>query len=1185
MVVDVVLKNNSLQFIDKDFNLLKEIKDDGSQEFKKTISFFNKRRKLKAIISDDYSEYKIIRFADLHRHTDFSLLDGAVSVKDMVNKTEACGAITDHGTMSGCLEFYDKMKAQGKLPLIGEEFYCEDSEGNKVMNHLVLIAKNNQGYKNLCKLSSKSHDNFYKKPQISYDDLKKYHEGIICTSACIAGELSRNIIKYNNDKTIENAKKIINTVMFFKDLFGDDYYFEVQRHGIKYEDLVNDTIFKLGKKYNIKVVGTTDSHYLNKEDKVSQDILLCINTKKTFADENRFSFDGDGYHVHTADEMEILFADHLEVLDNTLEIAEKCQDFYIETGKYYLPDFPIPAPFKDEMSYLRELVKNGFIERYKPMFEIKKSDSKQDALEKKKKKVEYWERAKYELSVIEQMGFPGYFLIVYDFLNFCLQNDIPIGPGRGSGAGSIVLYCLHVTDIDPMEYGLLFERFLNPDRISMPDIDSDISQLQRDKVLEYVRNKYSTADITRVVQIITFGTLAAKKSMDYVLKIVGLIIPSERRIITKMIPSDPKMTLEKAYKESPEFAKWVDESEENKKMFNLAKSIEGTKMNKSVHACGVVISKNDITDYLPTTFAAELDDDGLPTGEKVLTTQYVGSECEEVGTLKMDFLGLRTLDVIDSTLKQIKRNNPKFNITSYDIPLDDPKVYEFLREGHTEGVFQFESPGMKKLLKDMYFDASDENAKEKGHEFFERLIAAASLYRPGPMDEIPHYISSLKGGQIYYDHPMLESILKNTYGILVYQEQVMFSVRKLAGFTAGQADTIRKGMGKKKKEIIDEYGQYFLHGSKEKAIKGCVANGIPEETAKTIWNKMAKFGEYAFNKSHATCYAAIGERTAWLSYYYPVEFMVGMLNSYLGTTDKISKYVKTCAERKLKILNPDINKSDIGFSVEIASSGRKKIRFGFAGLKGVGIAAAQAIVEEREKNGEFKSLKDFLDRMAEKEKTVGINTIEALMSTGAFDIFGMTRSSLVSGTKIIKEYLKRKKELIKAEDSLRLNDFPELFGETSISFNIPVLPEYTAKEICSIEEEYIGFFLTHPIKNYRYQLKKYTEKGLLKSIGSIDDKFEQGWIKSGSKIFIAGLVRDKKVHSYKDKKTGKNKKLLSFTLNDGTGTIRCVFFGNNAIKYDFLLANDLIVYLTGAVKSDDFGISCTAQTVEILSKD
>lgn len=787
-LLNVTLRNENLLFYNKEGV---QFKVSASDEEKR---YFEKRSFLKAMIIDDSHEnfkYKIIRVAQLHQHSDYSFLDGAVSVKKMAKKIESCGALTDHGNMCGALSFYKEMKSQGKLPIIGQEFYCENIEGEKVGNHLILLAKNQIGYKNLMQLSSKAYNNFYKKPHISYADLKEYSEGLICTSACIAGEVSRSIIEYKNSQPEfkKDAKlKIDKVVNFFVETFGDDFYFEIQRHGIENEEYVNKALVSMAKSKGIKYICTTDAHYCNKEDRKAQELLICIGTKKTFADEDRFKFDGNGYHIHTDDEMEELFSDHIEGLDATLEIAEKCKDFEIETGTYYLPKFPIKPPFTDEYSYLEHLVKNGFIERYKPIL----GESDKDTVKDKKRKIalkkEYWERAKYELSIVKQMGFSGYFLIVWDFLNFCLKNDIPIGPGRGSGAGSILLYCLHVTDIEPMKYGLLFERFLNPDRISMPDIDSDISQEKRELVIDYVRKMYGEE---RVSQIITFGTLAAKLALEYTLKIVALYPASEARAITKMIPSTPGISLKQALTESNDLSKWVNKNKENKELFNLAQAVEGLNRNTSVHACGVIIGKTAISDICPTMLAID-----EVTGEKIFVTQYEGPLCEEVGSLKMDFLGLRTLDVIEHTIQLIRKNNPDFNLGQYDIPVNDPKVYQFLEKGYTNGVFQFESGGMTNLLKQMFADVSDTDDEKKGDEYFERMIAAVSLYRPGPMDEIPNYISSMHSGLIHYDHPMLEDILSNTYGILVYQEQIMFAVRKLAGFTAGQADSVRKAMGK-----------------------------------------------------------------------------------------------------------------------------------------------------------------------------------------------------------------------------------------------------------------------------------------------------------------------------------------------------------------------------------------------------
>ena len=865
---------------------------DASDEEK---SFFKYRKKLKAI--KENNKYKIIRWADIHRHSGYSLLDGCISLEDMVAHTEFSGAVTDHGNMFAALNYYKLMKKAGKLPIIGEEFYCETFNGEKKLNHLILLAKNEVGYKNLIKLSSMSFDNFYYKPHISYEMLKEYSEGLICTSACLGGELSQALKNKEKDK-------VLSIINWFKEVFKDDYYVEIQRHNLKDEKIVNPYLISLSKKYGIKLVAATDSHYVSKEDVDTHEIILCIGTKTLLSDKDRMSFEGTGYHLHAADEMDELFKDIPEALDSTLEIMEKCKNLVIETGNHYLPNFPIPAGFSDINEYFRKVSRNGFKERFKEKFTILDEDSPEVKKEKEKNKKKYWERWKFEMSVIEQMGFEGYFLIVWDFLKFCRDNDIPIGPGRGSGAGSLVLYCLRITDYDPIEYGLLFERFLNPDRISLPDIDSDISEEKRELVIDYVREKYGKDNVS---QIITFGRLAAKAAVKDVGRVLG--IPAKDVLkITKSIPDTPGIKLKDALKQSTEFKKFYNDNPLYKKVIDVAMKIEGlprqtgvhacfdantlvktengfikikdvkvgdkvlthknrwkpvvntiitetntemtiyssaampikctknhpflirralykngkkvgytkpewinaehlsvgdyvlsinnseflwhkvkkietdfvnckpmynltvaddhsyTANNVVVHNCGILIGQKPITEYCPT--AKVLDEQ---TQKHTTTSQFTGPECEEVGLVKFDFLGLRTLDVEASAVKQINETE-NLDLTVDDIPLYDPKVYKFLCKGQTEGVFQFESPGMTKLLKQMFSDVKVRtDTEEKGKEYFERLIAAVSLYRPGPIDEIPNYLKAMKSGLITYDHPKLESILSSTYGIFVYQ--------------------------------------------------------------------------------------------------------------------------------------------------------------------------------------------------------------------------------------------------------------------------------------------------------------------------------------------------------------------------------------------------------------------------------
>lgn len=740
-----------------------------------------KNRHLKAAKEDE--TYSLIRYCDYHRHSGYSLLDGCIPIEEMVKHTDFAGAITDHGNMYAILAYYKEMKKAGKIPILGEEFYCESIDGEKNRNHLILLAKDNVGYKNLMMLSSLAFKNFYKKPQISYAMLEKYHEGLVCTSACLGGELPKTIV----NRDMEKADRVIHK---FKEMFGEDYYIEIQHHQIKEEELVNPVLKKLAKKHGVKLVAATDSHYVDKDDEEVHDVILCIGTKKTFQDKDRFRFEGTGYHLHTANEVDELFKDCPEAIDNTLEIMEKCTGVEIDLGHNYLPHFVIPEGYADEVSYLKHLAKEGFKERFLAMFSEQPGDSEEAVKAKKEKKKEYWDRWLYEMSVIEQMGFAGYFLIVWDFLNYCRQNDIPIGPGRGSGAGSLILYCLHITNFDPIKYGLLFERFLNPDRISLPDVDSDISEEKRQLVIDYVTRKYGEDHVSH---IITFGTLAAKSAIRDVARVLGLPA-AESRIITKTVPSRPKMTIEEALNESPELCELINGNEMYKRIVKIAQKIEGLPRQTGIHACGICISKEPITSYCPQAMVHD-----EMTGEVTISSQWTGPECEEVGLVKFDFLGLRTLDVIDNSVQLINERNKKKGIETHytmdTIPINDIASYRYLLKGNTAGVFQFESDGMTGLLKKMFVDVKDDDSEAKGDEYFERLIAAVSLYRPGPMDEIPNYIEAMHSGRVHYDHPKLESILNSTYGILVYQEEIMFAVRKLAGFTAGQSDTIRKAMG------------------------------------------------------------------------------------------------------------------------------------------------------------------------------------------------------------------------------------------------------------------------------------------------------------------------------------------------------------------------------------------------------
>lgn len=1169
-IVDVVLKDDSAG--------AKLVFSDGAERLATETEkqYFEHRKKLKAalvkkkgddgnVVFDEQNnpvmEYKVFRWADYHRHSWYSLLDGCVSIKDMVDRTEFAGGITDHGVMCGVPQFYAKMMAADKLPLIGEEFYCETQDGEKNRNHLILLAKNETGYKNLVKLSTESYSNFYRKPHISYKTLEEHKDGLICTSACIGGEIPSDL----RDDKAENAEK---AARWFQKTFGEDFYIEIQRHGFDEEEKTNLALIALARKLGIKLVAATDTHYLEKTDFEAHEVLLCISTGKTLADKNRLSFQGTGYHLYTADEMEELFSDIPEALDNTLEIAEKCKDIHIETGKYYLPEYKVPDGYANEFDYLYELAKNGFVKRYAPLFTVADSDTEEQKQEKLKKKREYWDRFNYEMNTIKKMGFAGYFLIVWDFLNYAHENQIPTGPGRGSGAGSMVLYCLQITDLDPMKYGLLFERFLNPDRISMPDIDSDLSESKRELVIDYVTQKYGS---DHVAHIVTQGTLAAKSAIRDVAKVYGLS-PSEAQRITKMIPDGPKVTIRKALEESPEFQAFAESSPMNQKIVQVAKTLEGTPRNLSTHACGICISREPMDEYLPELVVMDKQDGAT------VSTQYNMTECEDAGVLKMDFLGLRTLDVIDSTLKEIRAGHPDFTMKSNEIPVNDPMVYRFMAGGNTDGVFQFESDGMKRLLADVYQDIQETDTEEKGEEYFERLIAAVALYRPGPMDEIPKFIEAMRSGNIQYDHPKLKDILGNTYGVLVYQEQIMFAVRVLAGFTAGQSDKIRKAMGKKKLDIMEEYGEYFLHGSGEHdrlhpespyGIKGCVANGIPEATAQLIWDKMVKFASYAFNKSHAACYALLAARTAWLSYYYPVECLSGILNSYLGNAEKLTQYIKTCTERKIRLLQPDVNKSLVGFHIE-KDGDAQSIRFGLTGIKNVGAVAARAIVDERTIGGDFTSLENFIERMAKKgmDKT----TLNALICTGALDCFPGTRSAkIVSFENMVKILTQVKKS---NEDQM------SFFDDTNEEHYLilPDVEEMSVKDIATLERDYLGLFVHHPVDAYKDKLDRWRARGMLSTIEGSAKALKAGESKT---VRLCGFVENKELKTFR-KKDGTSGYVLKFTIDDGSGSVRCIAFNQDATNLVGTVQNNQVVYANGKLESNEFGISYKVTNVFVL---
>lgn len=789
-------------------------------------SLFKNRNEFFAIYENDQLE--VVRYVNLHGHSEYSILDCISRVKDIVAKAEWAIAVTDHGNMFGSLEFYKEMKKHGKKPLIGFEAYHYSRDKEVKSHHIVLLAKNDAGVKNLFKMTSNGYHNFNNKPQITWEDMAEHSEGVVCLSACIAGEIPQAILKNDLDKARELIQGMI-------DIYGkEDYYLEIQRHGLPEEKIVEVGVLKLAKEFGLKVVATTDSHFTNKEDKDIHDIHLCIGTKRLLSDPTRWSFTGDGYHIHTSQEMVERFADLPDVLDNTLDLAERMQP-ELETGKVFMPSFPMPKEFTNENVYLRDLVMKGFENRFKG----------KDAFTS----AEYRERIEFELETVERMGFPGYFLIVWDFVRFAKENGILVGPGRGSACGSLLTYCLEITNVDPIPFGLLFERFLNPDRISMPDIDIDFPDTRREEVLDYVREKYGNESVTGVI---TFGRMKAKSVSRDVCRVMGFPTALGDSI-AKMVPTkleengkNISVTLKNLLRLSPDFKRHYKSNPDVKTIVDRGIKLEGLPRTLSQHACAILISPSAVSDYIPLVTLPN-----KATGGRDTVTQFAMGECEEMGILKMDFLGLRTMGVFDRTLNYVNHSRTDGRTLHLDdIPIGDHAVYDFISKGNTAGVFQLESPGMTGLMGQLYQDLHKmKGTEEEGIQLFERLVAGISLYRPGPMDEIPNYVNNMltpKG--IHYDLPDIKDIMTPTYNVIVYQEQVMFIVRLLAGFSKGDADSVRKAMGKKNEKLLAEYGNYFLHGKKEKGIMGAIANGIDKNVAEELWEKMKKFGLYALTK-------------------------------------------------------------------------------------------------------------------------------------------------------------------------------------------------------------------------------------------------------------------------------------------------------------------------------------------------
>ncbi len=1058
-------------------------------------------------------------FVHLHVHSEFSLLDGANRIKDLPVRAKELGmsaiALTDHGVMFGAIDFYKACKKEGIKPVIGCEVYVAprtrfDKEPNidNKYNHLILLAKNNNGYKNLTKLVSIGFtQGYYYKPRIDLETLEKYHEDLICCSACLAGSVPQAILEGNMEKAEE-------TILWYKDLFKDDYYLEIQNNGLKEQVLVNQKLVELSKKLNIPLVATNDSHYLKREDAYSHEILLCIQTGKKMTDLDRMRFETDEFYVKSPEEMGEYFKNIPEALENTVKVAEKCNvDF--EFGNTILPNYDVPAEYETHYDYLKKIAYDGLEKRY--------GESVSQ---------EIIDRLEYELSVIKKMGYVDYFLIVWDFINYARQQNIPVGPGRGSGAGSIVAYSVGITDVDPIKFNLLFERFLNPDRISMPDFDIDFCYERRQEVIDYVARKYGEDHVS---QIITFGTMSARM----VIRDVGRVLDipyAQADMLAKMIPNEIHITISKALEQNRELKELYESDESIKNVLDIAMKLEGLPRQASTHACGVVITKEPVDTYVP-----------LYVRDNSISTQYIMTTLEELGLLKMDFLGLRTLTVIEDAIKLVKKC--RGIDVQFDKEMNDSNVYKLWQDGKTVGIFQFESAGMTNFMKELKPDS------------LEDIIAGVSLYRPGPMDQIPRYIKNkLHPETAEYTHKALEPILNVTYGCMVYQEQVMQIVRDLAGYSLGRADLVRRAMGKKKLDVMAKEREYFIHGQIDEngnvIIPGCIRNGIDEASANRIFDEMSEFAKYAFNKSHAAAYAVVSYRTAYLKTYYKPEFMAATLNSFLGNLDKIPAYINECKDMGVEILKPDINKSYTKFAVY-----GNQIRFGLGSIKNVGIAAVEAIVKERKQNGDYKSFTDFCERIG--EEAVNKKCIECLIKAGCFDEFGINRATLVaSHENIIDSINNSTKKSLKGQVTLFDLTTTEDNNIEEMKYSFTEQEEYNSKELLSLEKEMLGIYISgHPLDKMRDKIEKYS------NVNSLQMKENgEGQLKDGQQVKFVGIVT-----SIKKKYTKKNTLMAFVTIEDLYGSIEIIVFDSCFSRSTEALIEDNIVIVEGrlSIREDE----------------
>lgn len=1101
-------------------------------------------------------------FTHLHVHTEYSLLDGSSKINEIVAQAKKLGmdslAITDHGVMYGVIDFYKAAVKEGIKPIIGCEVYVapgsrfdkEAGVSDDRYYHLVLLAENDEGYHNLMKIVSKGFvDGFYYKPRVDYEVLSQYHEGVIALSACLAGEVQRFLVRNMYDEAVKAALR-------YQDIFGKgNFFLELQDHGIPEQKLVNQQLVRMSRELSIDLVATNDVHYTYARDADAHDILLCIQTSKKLADTDRMRYEGGQYYLKSEDEMRELFAYVPQALDNAAGIARRC-NVEIEFGVPKLPEYNTPAQFASSADYLEQLCRDGFEKRYP------------DKPENVKKRLEY------ELSVINTMGYVDYFLIVWDFISYAKKNDIIVGPGRGSAAGSVVAYCLEITDIDPIKYNLIFERFLNPERVSMPDIDVDFCFERRQEVIDYVVRKYGK---DRVCQIVTFGTMAARA----VIKDVGRVMDLPYALVdsvSKMVPREPGITIDKAMEMNPELKEVYQNDASVHDMIDKAKRLEGLPRHASMHAAGVVISRKAVDEYIPLSRGS----DGS------LVSQFVMTTLEELGLLKMDFLGLRTLTVIQSAEHMAREINPDFDIDKIDY--SDGEIYEMLGTGRTEGVFQLESAGMKSFM------------KELKPNNMEDIIAGISLYRPGPMDFIPQYIKGKNDrDSIVYDCPQLEPILEPTYGCIVYQEQVMQIVRDLAGYSWGRSDLVRRAMSKKKAYVMEQERRNFIYGNEEEGVKGCVNNGIDEKTAGRIYDNMIDFAKYAFNKSHAACYAVVAYQTAFLKVHYPVQFMAALMTSVIDNNSKVAEYVMTCRQMGINILPPDVNEGAYGFSV----SGNS-IRYGLSAIKSLGKPTIDALVAEREKNGAFKSLRDFIERMSGDANK---KTIENFIKSGAFDGFeGNRRQQMLVYQQILDDVIRNEKSSLSGQMSIF--DFVSEEERASYDIKMPDVSEYSKKEMLAFEKEVLGIYVSgHPLDEYMDMWKKYTtakasdfepdeeelqpalpvsgikvnlalymntpkgEAGYVPEYaagagaGSGADG-STGGVRDGETVTIGGIITDKTV------KSTKTNQLMAFvTVEDLYGSVEVIVFPGSYADNRAKLEVDQKVFIKGkvSIESDERG--------------